>query len=188
MGDEAEVSTSGRRNETYPMCENKITTCVFLCGRERPSEREALFQLETLLSFLQMTSFHVPFHVMAHLSEISIHTFIYSFFFSFCLSSLLISRLAIDAYLVMTPCWFRPGSSRRKLTAEDTETPDQILNHINSWPALVNVHFHYHTVLVWHINCIFKSTVQIFPLTFNTDFIILSKKKKKKKGVFSDSL
>lgn len=67
-------------------------------------------------AFLQTTSFHLPFCVVVHLSQISFHIFIYSFFFSFCLSSLLISLLAMDAYLVITPCWFRPGSSSRKLT------------------------------------------------------------------------
>lgn len=44
-------------------------------------------------------------------------TLIYSFFFSFCFISLLISLLAMPAYFVMMPCWFRPGSSSRKLTA-----------------------------------------------------------------------
>lgn len=43
---------------------------------------------------------------------------VYSFFFSFCLSSLLISLLAMDVYFVMMPCWFIPGKSSRKLTAE----------------------------------------------------------------------
>lgn len=43
--------------------------------------------------------------------------FPHSFFFSFCLSSLLISLLAMAVYLLMMPCWFRPGSSSRKLTA-----------------------------------------------------------------------
>lgn len=93
-------------------CENKTTPCVFLCGRDQGSRR--LFNV--LLSSLQTTSFHLPFCDVVQLSGVSLFTSIYSFFFSFCLSSLLISLLAMDAYLVMTPCWFRPGSSSRKLT------------------------------------------------------------------------
>lgn len=42
--------------------------------------------------------------------------FFYSFFFSFCLRSLLISLFTMPAYLVMMPCWLRPGRSKRKLT------------------------------------------------------------------------
>lgn len=60
-----------------------------------------------------------PFHFVSSSRHSYPHLPVYSFFFSFCLSSLLISLLAMDAYFVRTPCWFMPGSSSRKLTAEE---------------------------------------------------------------------
>lgn len=94
-------------------CEEKQT--VFLCGETK--ELGGFFQRFALLS---SPNHFLPPSVSCRLSfkVFPIRASTYSFFFSFCLSSLLISLLAMPAYLVMMPCWFRPGSSNKKLTGE----------------------------------------------------------------------
>lgn len=107
-GDEVVMSKNGGEGEI------KLIQCVKikmvrLPLRQRPTKQEAFLTFCSPLSFLQ-SNFLPP-------SSLRCGSSVYSFFFSFCLSSLLISLLAMDAYLEMTPCWFRPGSSSRKLTS-----------------------------------------------------------------------
>lgn len=71
---------------------------------------------------------HLTFITPTQLSSCSFH----SFFFSFCLSSLLISLLTMPAYLVTMPCWFRPGSSRRKFTVNThTQIYEQVSHSVS---------------------------------------------------------